>query len=215
MIEAVIFDMDGLMVDTEILCYKMYKSFLKTKGIEINKNDYASCFTGKKMDDGLYYAKKYFNIEFEVDEAIHYFISNEDTSQNVDLKPGLEELVHYLHSKNIKMAMATSSGLERVHKLLDPYDILKYFDTITCGSEVKHGKPAPDIFLKACEKLAVEPTHALVLEDSETGIQAAYSANIPVICIPDLKNPAEKYEKMTTAILKSLHDVIDFVEKDS
>ena len=91
----------------------------------------------------------------------------------------------------------------------------QYFDDFVFGPEVERGKPNPDIFLKAAEKLGEAPEKCLVLEDSQAGIQAAYAANIPVICIPDLKKPSEEYRKKTTAVLESLNDVIDFLnEKD-
>ncbi|MFQ9372576.1 MAG: HAD family hydrolase [Faecalibacillus intestinalis] len=88
---------------------------------------------------------------------------------------------------------------------------MKYFNGIVCGSEVEHGKPAPDIFLKACDKLNVEPEEALVLEDSEAGIQAASEAKISVICIPDMKFPQEKYLKVEH-VYDSLEDVVSYLE---
>ena len=83
------------------------------------------------------------------------------------------------------------------------------------GNEIKRGKPFPDIFLKACEKLEVNVDQALVLEDSEAGIQAAYDAHILVICIPDMKYPQEKYINKTTKIYQSLKDVIDYLEVEN
>ena len=81
-----------------------------------------------------------------------------------------------------------------------------------CGSDVSRGKPFPDIFLKACERLNVLPSEAIVLEDSEAGIQAAYDAHIPVYCIPDLKQPGKEYAQKTKGILSSLVDVITILE---
>lgn len=107
--------------------------------------------------------------------------------------------------------MATSSTRKRVDHILGLADIIKYFDDSICGDEVTHGKPHPEVFLRACEKLGVNPSDAIVLEDSEAGIQAAYSGNIDVICIPDMKYPEQEFEKMTTKILDSLDQVIDFL----
>ena len=90
---------------------------------------------------------------------------------------------------------------------------MQYMDDIIYGFEVEHGKPAPDIFLKACEKLDVLPEEALVLEDSEAGIDSAYQAHIPVICIPDLKNPDDLHQKRCTTLLKSLDEVIEYIIK--
>ena len=81
--------------------------------------------------------------------------------------------------------------------------------------EVKKGKPAPDVYLKVAEYLRVKPEECLVLEDSEAGIQAAYAAEIPVICIPDLKKPRENYVAKTAAVLASLHEVIDYLKAEN
>ena len=91
----------------------------------------------------------------------------------------------------------------------------QYMDDIVYGFEVEHGKPAPDIFLKACEKLDVLPNEALVLEDSEAGIDSAYQAHIPVICIPDLKEPDEVHKERTACLLSSLDQVIEYIEKSN
>ena len=91
---------------------------------------------------------------------------------------------------------------------------MKYFDDSICGDEVANGKPNPEVFLKACQKLDVKPHEAIVLEDSEAGIQAACSAKIPVICIPDMKYPEDKYVSMTTQIYNSLDQVITYLDKN-
>ena len=91
------------------------------------------------------------------------------------------------------------------------HNIVEYFDEFVFGNEVKKGKPNPDIFLKACDKISVNPEECLVLEDSESGIHAAYSANIPVICIPDMKVPNQYYLNMTKAVLSSLEEVIYYL----
>lgn len=214
--KAVIFDMDGLMVDTEVISYKAYGMFLKEHGLEkLSKEEYCHCFAGKSLQNGLLYARDYFQLSYTVEEGVDFFIKKEKEifdNEGVQLKPGLVELLNYLKEHNVKTAMATSSGLERVHKILDNHKVLDYFDDIICGDMVKRGKPAPDIFLKACEVLNVNGEDALVLEDSETGIKAAYSANVPVICIPDMKVPEGEYRDMTTTILNNLTEVVTFIE---
>lgn len=216
MVKSVIFDMDGLMVDTEVISYEGYSCFLRDYGVEnLSKEEYCLCFAGKSLQNGLIYARDYFHLNYSIDDGVQYFIDKEReifARDGVSLKPGLVELLEYLKNHHIKIAMATSSGLERVHKILDSHNVLHYFNDIICGDMVKKGKPAPDIFLKACETLGVNVEDAIVLEDSETGILASYRANIPVICIPDMKVPNDEHKEMTTAILSTLHDVINYIE---
>ena len=214
MIKAVIFDMDGLMIDTEASNYLAFGSYFTQFNVELSKHDYCVCFTGIPVPIAFTKARDLLGLDYEIEDALHYLDNHQELflSKNIPLKPGLYELLDYLKSNGYKIGMATSSGLERVHKLFEDYDVLKYFDQITCGPEVKRGKPNPDIFLKACEKLEVDPCHALVLEDSDAGIEAAYNAHIPVICIPDLKEPEERVAPMLEKVLPSLNDVITYLE---
>lgn len=147
----------------------------------------------------------------EVWDDVHIWI-DESLRQHVPKKKGLDELLQYLKSHNYKTIVATSSGRERVDEILKNAQLTQYFDDSICGDEVTHGKPNPEIFLTACHKLGVQPEEALVLEDSEAGIQAAYDGHIDVICVPDMKYPEEKYVQMITKIVKSLDDVIDYLE---
>ena len=132
-------------------------------------------------------------------------------AEGIDLKPGAKELLQYLKHNGYKMIVASSSVRARAINLLTQNGIVEYFDDFVFGPEVKRGKPNPDIFLKAAEKLDEAPENCLVLEDSEAGIQAAYAANIPVICIPDLKKPSEEYVQKTTAVLGALDEVIHYL----
>lgn len=93
------------------------------------------------------------------------------------------------------------------------HGIASYFDAIAFGSEIARGKPLPDIFCKACVKLHAAPEDCLVLEDSEAGIQSAFSAHIPVICIPDMRQPGTAFQDMAQAVLPILTDVIDYLER--
>ena len=94
---------------------------------------------------------------------------------------------NYLKDNNYKTIVATSSNRDRVDKILAQAKITEFFDDSICGDEVTKGKPNPEVFLKPCQKLGVNVDEAIVLEDSEAGIQASYDANIKVICIPDMK----------------------------
>ena len=191
MIKAVIFDMDGLLIDSEMISYKCYRDFLKNYGFEFTLKEYIKDFPGKQLITSLNFIKEHYHLDYDVDKAIdvfHEYESEYIKNEGVDLKPGAKELLQYLKEHHFKTIIATSSREKRAQSLLEKHQVMQYMDNIVYGFEVEHGKPAPDIFLKACEKLNVLPEEALVLEDSEAGIDSAYQAHIPVICIPDLKS---------------------------
>lgn len=215
MIKAVIFDLDGLLIDSEIISYKLYQELLKPYGYEFSINDYAENYSGKPAVVNMNAIIKRFNLSLNIETGLNKveLMEKEFLADGVNLKAGAKELLEYLKTNQYKIAMASSSLKERALDILDKHHIQDYFDMFVFGYEVEKGKPNPDIFLKACEKLGESPEDCLVLEDSEAGIQAAYSANVPVICIPDMKKPNQTYEEMLVLSLDSLYDVISYLEK--
>lgn len=217
MIKAVIFDLDGLLLDSEITSYKIYLEIAERFGYEFTLADFTHNFSGQPLMHNVPLAIELYHLPWTLEEALEEIdiIETRLLSEGIDLKPGAKELLQYLKENHYKTIVASSSVRDRAINLLTQNGIVEYFDDFVFGPEVKRGKPNPDIFLKAAEKLGEAPEKCLVLEDSQAGIQAAYAANIPVICIPDLKKPSEEYRKKTTAVLESLNDVIDFLnEKD-
>lgn len=218
MIKAIIFDMDGLLIDSEMISYKCYRDFLKEYDLSFTLDDYIKNFPGKTLIKSLNFIKEHYHLDFDIDEGVNKFRYYEDLyvkKEGVPLKKGAIKILEYLKQHQYKIILATSSRKERAFDLLSQLQVMSYFDDFVFGSEVKHSKPAPDIFLKACEKLKVLPNEALVLEDSEAGIDSAYQAHIPVICIPDLKEPNEIHKERTTCLLSSLDQVIEYIEKSN
>lgn len=139
-------------------------------------------------------------------------VENMFLTQGINLKHGAKELLLYLKENHYKVGLATSSTEDRALNILKQHSIIDYFDEFVFGHEVEKGKPNPDIFLKACEKLIENPDNCLILEDSEAGIQAAYLANTPVICIPDMKKPSKKFLDLSLLVLNDLNEVIDYLK---
>ena len=209
MIKAVIFDLDGVIIDSEPIAYAILRDLVMPYGFDIPIDDYTSKYLGRTVAMGMTTIKETFSIPLSEEELMAQYLKKEKdhVAKGIPLKPGASELVKSLKENNIKIIVASSSIRERAEGILKSHDILKYFDDLVFGYEVPRGKPYPDIFLKACEKLNVKTDEAIVIEDSEAGIQAAYLAEIPVICIPDIKPPAKEYEEKATYILNSLYDV--------
>ena len=213
MIKAIIFDMDGLMIDSERVTFECYQERLKDMNLTMDEEFYKTLL-GKPIK-GIY--QRFYDVygnDFPIENVIqdvHQLMAERFETEGVPVKKGLVELLHYLKDNNYKTIVATSSNRDRVDKILAQAKITEFFDDSICGDEVTKGKPNPEVFLISCQKLGVNVDEAIVLEDSEAGIQAAYSGNIDVICIPDMKYPEQEFEKMTTKILDSLDQVIDFL----
>ncbi len=212
--KAVIFDMDGLMIDSERVTYNEYVKKLERLGhYDFTEELYRNCL-GKNKQGICQVFIDHYGEDFpmtEVWDDVHVWI-DESLRQYVPKKKGLVELLEYLKANNYKTIVATSSGRTRVDEILKNADLTKYFDDTICGDEVTHGKPHPEIFLTACQKLDVKPDEALVLEDSEAGILAAYDGHIDVICVPDMKYPEPQFVEKVTKIVDSLDEVIDYLK---
>lgn len=208
-IELVIFDMDGLMFDTERIAIRSCLKEGKACGYPVTEEMILETIGLNEADTCLVY-KKHFGDEFpyedfckaRTEESRRYMVEN-----GVPLKEGLLELLDYLDEKGLKKAVATSSSRDVAEGLLKSAGVLDRFDTVICGDEITKGKPEPEIFLKACEKLGIEPVKALVLEDSEMGLLAAHAAGIKCIVVPDVKPPSQENEKKAYAKVKSLLEV--------
>lgn len=210
MIKAIIFDMDGLMIDSENATYRVFKKVLANYGYNMTKDFYVTLLGNTRPTVTKKY-KQEFGEDFDVDKYIkegYDVLEAEFISEGIPVKKGLVNLLKYLKDNNYKTIVASSSIKARVQNVIETLNIDQYFDDIICGDDVQNGKPDPEIFLKACDKLGIDVSEAIVLEDSEAGIEASYKANIKVICIPDMKYPSTKHQEMTYKIADSLDDVV-------
>ena len=214
MIKAIIFDMDGLMIDSERVTFECYQERLKDMNLTMDEEFYKTLL-GKPIK-GIY--QRFYDVygnDFPIQNVIqdvHQLMAERFETEGVPVKKGLVELLHYLKDNNYKTIVATSSNRDRVDKILAQAKITEFFDDSICGDEVTKGKPNPEVFLKSCQKLGVNVDEAIVLEDSAAGIQASYDANIKVICIPDMKYPEKQYEEKTFKILKDLTEVTVYLK---
>ncbi len=215
-LSLVIFDMDGLMFDTERLAFSAWKKAGKDFGFEITPNLYTKTIGSDFRDVQLIY-NNHFGKSFPYHEIrkteIQY--TEEYIEQNgVPVKKGLYQLINFLEEKSILRAVATSTERERAEKYLSLANIKDKFDLIVCGDDVLRGKPEPDIFLKAAERLNCLPNECIVLEDSENGLKAAATAGMYPVYIPDLNRPSKEVQKLIYREFDSLIEVKKFIKNE-
>lgn len=213
-IRAVVFDQDGLMFDTErIVKYSWTIAGRKIGYENIGENIYNTLGLSKE-DRRLYFMAKYGeSFPFDTfslagrDVFVQYITDN-----GLPIKPGLFELLEWLKSKRILMGVATSSSTGYVLDNLEKSGAAPYFTTVISGNMVTRAKPEPDIYIKACESLQVDPKEAVALEDAPGGIRAAFHAGMNPIMIPDLKEPDDETQAMLFGRTADLTGVIPIIE---
>lgn len=202
------------MIDSERVTFECYQEILKGMNLTMDEEFYKTLL-GKPLK-GIY--QRFYDVygnDFPIEDVIkdvHDLMAKRFETEGVPIKTGLKSLLEYLKENNYKTIVATSSNRDRVDTILSQAQITDYFDDSICGDEVTKGKPNPEVFLKSCQKLGVNVDEAIVLEDSEAGIQASYDAGIKVICIPDMKYPEKQYEEKTFKILTNLNGVTEYLK---
>ncbi|MEL6385232.1 MAG: HAD family phosphatase [Cyanobacteria bacterium J06626_18] len=207
--EAIIFDMDGLMLDSECLYQAAWQAAAKELGYTLNDAIYLS-LVGRSNAEAAATFADVFGADFPIadfNSQWHTHWQELVRSKGIALKPGLLALLDWLEERRVPKAVGTSSDSAEADLCLSTAGIRDRFTAIVTVDQVSAGKPAPDIFLEAAHRLGVQPPNCLVLEDSNAGVQAAQSAGIPVIMIPDLQSPTEASRAIAQAIFPSLHEV--------
>ena len=214
--KLVIFDMDGLMFDTEAIGFRAYEEVGEEWGLSTSFDFYQTLIGVDKRDT----CKKYRQLYGEDMDAELFYRQIGDRIQEImdregiPMKPGLLPLLDAIEEANIPKIIASSTGQEGIRSYLKRCGLDDRFKDTISSEQVKSGKPHPDIFLAACRKMGTEPEDALVLEDSPAGICAAHSGNIPVIAIPDLKEIPEEVRELCIMVGETLEDVIPFVNEN-
>lgn len=205
MIRAIIFDMDGLIVDTEPVLAKSVISALKNQSIELSESEYFEHWTKNGGNVKQYAQSKKWEINFELyrkekKETYLKFLKN-----NIPLIPKVKEKILLLHEKYM-LALVSSSDREFIEVILDSTHLRKYFSVVVGGDEVKAEKPDPEGFLLAAKKMRVLPSECVVLEDAQKGIIAAKAAGMKAIAIPNKHTKNNDFSK-ADQILKSIEEL--------
>ncbi len=191
-LKAVIFDMDGLMLDTEALAIPSMQVAGKAIGINLTDEILIEMNGLNESDLNVFLEKKLGRSidQKKFSEAFYEDYNKAIAENGFFIKEGLIELIDCLKENNIKLAVATSTRNDLALKKLKLAGIIDQFEVVIGGDQVAQGKPAPDPYLKAASKLGVDVSNCLALEDSDNGAMSAFSAGIGVIVVPDLKQPS-------------------------
>ncbi|MEM8549432.1 MAG: HAD family phosphatase [Verrucomicrobiota bacterium] len=210
-IRGIIFDMDGLMLDTERLYRQAYRQASMELGIDFSDELYGKMI-GHRADSSHRILKENLGPEAPHDEIIdgarrYYYALIE--KGGVPHRPGLLEVLDYLDAISLPRAVATSTHGGLTESKLEAAGLTKRLPIVVSGDEVEHGKPAPDIYLRAAGLMDLEPAECLVLEDSSTGLAGAYNAGMTPVLIPDLGEPTDIMREQASFIFDSLSSFLD------
>jgi HAD superfamily hydrolase (TIGR01509 family) len=200
--------MDGLMLDTERVGRSTFEKATADFGITVGDDVYVQMI-GRNWQDSKQIMATSLGADFPLDELRLCWRKHAEAhieSYGVPCKPGLFELLDLLERRGVPKAVATSTRLERAYVLLDKLGLRHRFRTIIGGDEVEKGKPDPEIFLRAAERLAINPQHCVVFEDSGPGIRAAHAAGMIPVLVPDLVPPSDDVRQLAHRIYNSLDE---------
>lgn len=214
-IKGAIFDMDGLMLDTEKLLLRFWceaaneLGYLMEPQHVLSIRSLAAKYAIPKLKGYFGEDFDYYKVRSRRLELMNAYIDE----NGIEKKRGIEELLVYLKEQRIETAVATATDLERTERYLKRVDLYKYFDKIVCASMVENGKPAPDIYEKAADELKLSPEECIALEDSPNGILSAYRAGCFPVMIPDLDEPGQEIQAILFAKKENLLEVIELLEQ--
>lgn len=210
--KAAIFDMDGLLLDSERLALVAFEKTCSQFELGDQSITFNKCIgTNAAMSESI--LKQ--SLEGLMDDQVFAKAWNKKyaslTTENpIPQKSGAKALLEHLKTIDVPIALATSTKTESAKTKLDRSDLLHYFDFVVGGDQVTNSKPAPEIYLKAASSLSIDPENCLAFEDSPNGVKSAIAAGMTVVQIPDLIQPDEALLKLGHIILDSLVDVLEY-----
>lgn len=214
MVKGAVFDMDGLMIDSERIVLKGYEFAAKKFGYDDRILKLAEASIGRTKNDTRIIFNEAMGGGFDYDEFKPYvsdFVKDWYIKNGIPVKKGLFEILDALKGKGYRLCVATSTSRRTATDQLMSAKIMPYFDDLVGGDDIKNGKPAPDIFLEAAARIGAKPEDCFVFEDSINGIKAAYSAGTKPIMIPDIVMPTDEILPMIYRKYTSLDQAVELL----
>ncbi len=211
---GIIFDMDGLMIDSEALSFRCWEQAGRENGYVITRETFSKV-VGFNSDESAKIWRNALGEDFPVERLRKRrteLFDREVVEKGIATMPGLLELLDFLEAKKIPKAVGTSTKDPAATARLERADVKDRFDGFITGDMVDQCKPAPDIYLKACQILGFEPSECLALEDSDTGAYSAIAAGCTVILVPNMKAPSGEILSKVQRVCSSLHEVQKYLE---
>lgn len=212
--QAVVFDMDGVIFDTERLVIEFWKEVAKKHNIPNVEHTCIQCLGTNRVRTREIFLENY-GADFPFDPyraEVTELFNTHYKGVPLPTKPGVRELLSFLQEQDIKVGLASSTAQHLVRDEIGTAGLLPYFQTLVCGDMVEHSKPAPDIFLKACEILNADPTKSIAIEDSFNGIRSAHCAGMTPIMVPDQVQPTDEIRTLAFHVMPSLLDVLNWLK---
>lgn len=211
--KAVVFDMDGVIFDSERAVMQCWKEVASRHNIPDIEKAILAC-TGTTMVRTREIMLNLYGADFPYDEYAREssaIFHSRYGGGRLPMKPGVKELLTFLKEHDKKIALASSTRQQVVTDELRDAGIIEYFDRIICGDMVSRSKPAPDIFLKACEELNISPSDSYAIEDSYNGIRAAHAGGLHPIMVPDLLPADEEMQSLAEIVLPNLTSIMEYL----
>lgn len=214
MIKGVIFDMDGLMFDTERIWTTLWKPALATLGLPY-KEGLDAAARGSAGDSMRAVLRRFYGPDCDADAIMDALHAQAETAFQAPppKKPGLDELIAYLEAQHIPMVVASSSRMASILRHLNNWHMTDHFQALISGEQFSASKPDPEIFLTAAKALGTAPAETLVLEDSYNGVRAGARGGFVTVMVPDLAPADDEMRRLYTAECKDLREVKKMLEE--
>ena len=216
--KAVIFDMDGVIFDSERACLDCWKEMAKGRGLDNIEEVFHKCIGTNKNQTHMIveeaYAPRFGEgiADVLLEESNRIFRSRYEKDP-LPMKKGVTDILDYLKQNDIPFGLASSTAKQTIERELDNAGLYHYFDKIIGGDSVVISKPDPEIYLLACREMGIEPHEAAAVEDSYNGIRAAYAAGMRPVMVPDMIAPDDEMKKLSEAICKDLYEVKQYLSE--